>query len=458
MLVGILAALLALTTGCTSVGGAPDFGVGGSSGSGGSGLPSRPRAAPQSGGDLLASADLHTLYQALIDSYVDPVDPGLLINGAVRGTHQASVQAGLLPMESGIFDTATLRLSSDADGAWNQWSQIYNTFLRKLLNRIDVRGIGQGAAKGMLDALHDPNTTFMTRGDLQALQISDYVGVGVVLAPTGARGSPVVREVTPGSPADSSGLGVGDLILAVGGKTTDSLTLSETVDAIRGTAGTEVALTIRSPRSVAREVSVRRGVVRSASVNTDLRSGVGYVRVRALQEGTSAAVRTALVQAPSGTRGWVLDLRGNDKGSLQEAVNVASLFVGDGVVAFQEDRTNRRAAIRGAGRPLNGLAPTVVLVDEGTGGAAEVLTAALRDNGVATVVGSQTAGRAARTMQVPLSDGSVAQITSQRLVSPSGQPLNRIGLKPEDLIIATADDWISGHDVQLDRALAKVGA
>ena len=202
---------------------------------------------------------------------------------------------------------------------------------------------------------------------------------------------------------------------------------------------------------------MRRGVVRAVAVNSDARGGVDYIRVRAIQDGTSAAVRSVLTQSPPGTRGWVLDLRGDDRGSLQEAINVASFFIGNDVAAVQEDRAGRRAAIRGAGQPLNTLLPTVILVDEGTGGAAEVLAAALRDHAAARVVGTRTAGKAARTTQVPLSDGSVAQITSHRLLSPSGDPLHRIGLTPDETVPASAADWVAGRDVQLERALARLG-
>src|SRR5206468_1949215 len=161
------------------------------------------------------------------------------------------------------------------------------------------------------------NTTYTKRADAGTEQLSDYVGVGIVLAPTGEHTPPVVREVTPGSPAEVAGLKIGDVVAAIGGRSTQGLTLSESVDAIRGADGTEVAMTVRAPDGSTRETTVRRGVVRSNTVNVDTRNGVTYVRMRGMQEGAAAAVRQALVQSAAGTRGWVLDLRGNDRGSLQ---------------------------------------------------------------------------------------------------------------------------------------------
>lgn len=407
---------------------------------------------------MLGTADLHALYQAIVDVYVDPVDPPKLISGALRGAHQASLDAGLLPIESAVFDTANVRPATNPDVAWSQWAEIYDDFMRKLVPRVNVGGVGQGAAQGMLDSLADPNSMYFKRQAFEAQQLADYVGVGIVLAPTGERGSPVVREVTAGSPGETAGLKVGDVIMSVAGRSTDSMTLAESVEAVRGAEGTQVVVNVRSPQGTTREVDVRRGVVRANAVNAEVRSGVTYIRVRALQDGTAAAVRTALLQDTTPTRGWVLDLRGNDRGTLQEAVNVASLFVGDQIIAIQEDRSRRRAPIRGAGRPVSPLLPVVLVVDEGTGGSAEVVAAALRDLGIARVVGTKTAGKAARTQQLPLPDGSVAQITSHRLLSPSGGPMHRVGLNPDEPVDATVEDWVSGRDVQLEHAMARVGA
>ena len=461
-IVAVIVGIVLLSAGCTSVGGAPDFsgafGQVGGGGGGGSDLPQRPRPSPQSGGDVLGTSDLHALYQAIVDVYVDPVEPPKLISGALRGAHQASLEAGLLPIESAVFDTANVRSVTNPDVAWNQWAEIYDGFMRKLVPRVNISGIGQGAAQGMLDSLGDPNSTYFKRQAFEAQQLSDYVGVGVVLAPTGERGAPVVREVTAGSPAETAGLKVGDVILSVAGRSTETSTLGESVDAVRGAEGTQVAMSVRSPQGTTRELEVRRGVVRANAVNADIRSGVTYIRVRALQDGTAAAVRTVLLLNTNPTRGWVIDLRGNDRGSLQEAVNVASLFVGDQIVAIQEDKARRRAPIRGVGRPISPLLPVVVIVDEGTGGSAEVLAAALKDLGIAYVVGTKTAGKAARTQQIPLPDGSVAQITSHHLLGPSGGQLHRQGLTPDEAVEATVQDWVSGRDVQLERAMARVGA
>jgi carboxyl-terminal processing protease len=139
---------------------------------------------------------------------------------------------------------------------------------------------------------------------------------------------------------------------------------------------------------------------------------------------------------------------------LQEAINLASLFVGQRTIAFQEDRSRRRAPIPGTSRSLSGLLPTVVLVDGATGWGAEIFAAALHDYSLATILGVRTSGKAGLATTLELPDGSIAQITSQRVVSPSGAALHRTGLLPDELVESQPAQWAQGQDPELEAALA----
>lgn len=445
--------------GCTMTGGAPDLsGLLGPQLGDSSGAPpaQQRRTRTQPAPEALSAPELYGLYQAILDTYVDRVEPAVLVTGALGGAHQGSVEGGLLPVESAIFDTAPLRFSGDRNQDWRQLANPYDAFLRKLRPRFDVSPIGRAAARGMLEALADPNAVYLPQTAAQAQRTSQYAGIGVVLAGSLFEGHPVVREVVPGGPAERAGIRVGDAILAVGNRATESMTLGASVAAIRGAEGTTVPLTLRRPgEQASHEVQVQRGMVQLSPLAMEVRAGIGYLRLRAFEDGISEAARRALMESASaGVHGWVIDLRGADGGSFQEAVNLASFFVGPQTITLQEDRQRRRTPVPGDTIPMDASLPAALIVDETTGGAAEVFAAALHDYKAAVVVGERTAGKAALTTAFALSDGSVAQITSQRLLSPSGVQLHRVGLSPDEVVIEHMEDWVAGRDPQLDRAIA----
>ncbi len=458
-LTGFSVAVSWLAVGCTMAGGAPDLSglVGSDYGGSPGALSSQPtRTQVRTGADLLSTAELGRLYETILDTYVDPVQPSVLLTGALEGAHQGAVESGMLPIESAILDTAPLQFSGDRERDWGQMARVYDSFLKKLGPRSDVAPIGRAAVRGMLDALADPNVSYVPRTSAQAQRSSQYAGIGVVLAASLFEGHPVVREVVAGSPAERAGVRVGDLILTADNRPTESMTLGAAVAAIRGPNGTTVPLTLRSAGETgSHQVQVQRALVQLPHFTSEMRDGMGYLRLRAFEDGISDQVRRGLLDSKAaGGRGWIIDLRGTDGGSFQEAVNVAALFVGARTIILQEDRLHRRTPVVGSVQPLNEPLPTAVIVDATTGGAAEILAAALQDHKAAIAVGQRTAGKAAVTSSVALSDGSVAQITSERLLSPSGGQIHRVGLSPDQVVTEQVEDWVAGRDPQLERAIA----
>lgn len=456
-LVGLL-----IAAGCSMAGGTSDLsGLLGSGSGGSTGAPpsSRaPRTQARTGADLLSSAELARLYSTILDTYVDSVQPSVLVTGALQGAHQAAIEAGMMPVESAILDTAPLQFSGDPDRDWIQLARLYDSFLKKMGPRADVAPIGRASAQGMLDSLADPTVAYLPRTSAQAQRSSQYAGIGVVLAGSLIDGHPVVREVVVGGPAERAGVRIGDVILAADNRPTDSMTLGGAVAAIRGPDGSTVPLTLRSSgESGSHQVSVRRALVQLNPLISDMRDGVGYLRLRSFEDGISDSVRRALLDSRSaGARGWIIDLRGTDGGSFQEAVNAASLFLGGQTITLQEDRFHRRVPVVGNIQPLGDLLPSAVIVDETTGGPAEIFAAALQDHQSAVLVGQRTAGKAAITSSVALSDGSVAQIPTQRLLSPSGAQIHRVGLSPDQVVLEHVEDWVAGRDLQFERAIGSL--
>jgi len=461
-----LVLLIGLLAGCTSVGGgAPDAPrLGRRGGSQASRertptpVPGNAPAAAAAASTPLSAEDLGQLYQLVIETYVDRVDHTILIDGAIAGIHQGAVTGGLLPVEAAVVETTELRISRDPERDWLQFERAYDTFTSKLVRRVSVDDLGEAAAQGMLAALGDPQTRYVDRGTVAAQEQRSYAGIGVSLTLPGDRGAPIVREVFPGSPAETAGVRVGDAILGVDDRPTERMTLAETVQAIRGVEGTAVALQLRAPNdSRSGNVRVTRASLELPLVQTERKDQVQYIRVRSFQEGATDLVRSALAQsARDGARAWILDLRGNSGGNLQEVSNTAALFVGDEIIGVRVGRAQERAAIRGTGAPVVPRLPGLVLVDHDTGSGAELLAAALRDREVGRLLGTRTAGRVGVASVVPLPNGAVAQITAQRMLSASGARLDGVGVEPDDFVESGVADWIEGRDPQLERALAQL--
>lgn len=405
--------------------------------------------------DILPPASLHQLYLEILQTYVDPVDSGTLLEGALKGIQAEAIEQGVLPVDSAIIELMTVRTSRDPERDWAQFAASYQAYLEKLFTRVPAWPIGQAAARGMLDALGDPNSTFLDRQAVDAQQRGE-AGIGVTLAVGAQRGPPIVREVIAASPAEAAGLHQGDTILAVDGSSTSSMTLSESTQAIRGANGSSLRLSIRSPgESGAHEVAITRGPLSAPPVVAETRDDIGYVKVRRFQDGAARSVEDALVDsARRGARGWVIDLRATSSGSIQEVMDIASLFVGPRLLGAVVDRSQRPAAIRAEGQPLPQRLPTVLLIDGDTGSGAEILAAALHEYQAATLVGAHTAGRVGLSQVVALPDGSAAQITSQRILSPSGGRLEGVGVEPDYAVDSGVEDWVQGRDPQLSRAVA----
>jgi carboxyl-terminal processing protease len=403
---------------------------------------------------VLTSDDLFTIYQAALTGAVQDVTGPQLIRGALKGSRTAAVEAGLLPVESAILDTVSIEDTGNPRADWPAFGRAYDAFTKKLEERAEIAPVGRGAARGMLGLLNDPLSAYLDREAVAAMQAPSDAGVGVVLAPGTA--GPVIRELEPDGPADRAGLRPGDVIRTVNGRETTGMEHYQVVAALRGAAGEQVRLSVRSPGSEgAREVPIRRAPVRIAAAAASVEGGVHVIQLRAFDSGATQAIGRALAQtAAAGASGWLLDLRGNGEGSLTEAVGVVSLVVGQRVVALEEDHGGRQSPVRGTLPALPLQLPLVILVDGATAGPGEIVAAAAQDYGVATVVGTTTAGRLGTPRVIGLSDGSAAEIAIRRLLSPSGKALLGSGVTP-DLVVA--DDpaaLAAGSDSVRERGLS----
>ena len=328
-----------------------------------------------------------------------------------------------------------------------------------------------GAIRGLVEALGDNgHTEYLTPEEYQvSLDMLDgrVVGIGVVLDQRSSQ--PLIISVVDGSPAARAGLRVGDVIASVDGKDAERLPQGALADLVRGAAGTTVRLGIER---VGETGPLVFGIAR-ADVDVDPASwarapGTNVALVRIVQFSAAAGhlardAVEAVLEADA--TGIVLDLRGNPGGLVHEALDVAATFIDGGVAYFEKAREGAPTEVAiSSGRVLAPDVPLVVLVDYGTASSAEILAAALRDNGRAALVGEQTFGTGTILNTFGLSDGSALRIGVLSWLTPAGEAVYRVGLSPDhdvelapgslalrpaDLVAMTAIDLINSDDLPL---------
>jgi carboxyl-terminal processing protease len=308
-----------------------------------------------------------------------------------------------------------------------------------LLSRDYYRPINRGqlvdkGLAGAVASLNDPYSHYFDPTDYRSFlsQSNPHlsgVGVDVQLEPKGLR----VVGVYAGSPAARAGLAAGNLIVGVGA--TSLANRSETFGSslIKGKAGTQVKLTILSGRH-RRTVTITRAnivvPVAAGTVATVHGAKVGIVRLTSFTDGSGAEVRSQVQRVlRRGARALILDLRQNGGGLLNEAVNVASVFIPDGTIVSTVGRSQPRQVYVAKGGAISGKIPLVVLVDRGTASSAEIVTGALRDRGRAKVVGTRTYGKGVFQEIQSLSNGGALDIVTGQWFEPSGRNVGGPGVK-----------------------------
>ena len=362
------------------------------------------------------------------------------------------------------------------------WDKIHQNYVEA--DQLDDRQLAYGAIDGLTEAVGDTgHTEFMTPEERKARSSAlsgSYVGIGAEVD-TSPEGLPMVVGVFRGSPAEQGGLHAGDRVLTVDGRSTTGETIDTTVGWVRGAAGTTVVLTVRNGvDGPVRTVSLVRADVHIEPVSWSMVPGTRTAVLRLEQFSTGAAdeLRKALEEiTKAGADRLILDLRGNPGGFVNEAVVVASQFVGSGDVYRERNAKGDEKAT--AVRP-GGLAtkiPLVVMIDEGTASAAEIVSGAIQDAGRAQLVGAKTFGTGTVLGEFALADGSALRIGTVEWLTPKGRVIWHAGIEPDvavarpagsdpivpdDLKSMTAAQVASIGDPQLKKALelvatAKIG-
>lgn len=340
------------------------------------------------------------------------------LGGVLTGVVGSRTPATATSTPSGVLDEAAERIMADA------------------AHPVSRQQLDQAAVEGMLKALGDRWSAYYSQTDFTSFKAGldgRYSGIGVWLR-AAQDGQVYVASVQPGSPAASAGLLAGDRLTAIGGTDVVSTSLANVAAALRGVPGSTVAIDLTRDGEPLHVVVTRTDLASDDVVVTRLRGGVEVVRIAAFTRGVGAAVRKALQPAGQGpTTGVVLDLRSNPGGLLTEAVEVASAFLDGGPVVTYEKRGEPAHVLDALGGG-DTTVPVVVLVDDGTASAAEVVAGALQDRNRAVIVGSRTYGKGSIQEPTQLSDGSALELTVGRYLTPAGRSLDGVGIDPDILV------------------------
>jgi carboxyl-terminal processing protease len=338
---------------------------------------------------------------------------------------------------------------------WEAWNIVHQQYVEQ---PVDDQVLMQGAIRGMMDALGDQQTFYMEpqvyENETSSLQ-GQYEGIGAYVDTDGD----YLTIVSPieGSPAEQAGLLPGDRVIAIDGEDMTGVAPEEARLKVLGPKGSNVTLTVaREGEPEPLEFTITRDQIEIRSAEGKmLEENVGYVDINTFGERTTQELRAALDDLlRQNPRGIIIDLRNNPGGYLSTSVEVASEFIDEGVILYEEYGDGRRDTHRALGNGQATDIPLVVLINEGSASASEILAGALQDYERATLVGVKSFGKGSVQNWVPLSNNQgAARVTIARWLTPDERLIDHLGLMPDVVVEMTAEDFESQQDPQLDAAL-----
>jgi carboxyl-terminal processing protease len=316
------------------------------------------------------------------------------------------------------------------------FTEVLSIVQNQYVDEVPPRDLIYSAIKGTLRGL-DPHSSFLDPDSYREMQVEtsgSFGGLGIEITLR----DDILTVVAPieGTPAYRAGIHSGDRIIKIDGIVTKDMQLSDAVKRMRGRPGTKVTISVaREGWTEPKDIEIMREQIRVQSVRThDLEDGIGYLRLRQFQEQTAHDVEAALEKfSKAGKKAMVLDLRNNPGGLLTAAVEVAEKFLDDGkLVVYTEGRVrnqNMRFSAH-AKKPLSTI-PMVVLINQGSASASEIVAGALQDYNRAVVVGTQSFGKGSVQTIIPLSDGSGLRLTTAKYFTPKGRSIHGKGITPD---------------------------
>ncbi len=320
------------------------------------------------------------------------------------------------------------------------FSEVLDMVEKNYVEPVETDKLLQGAINGMIKSL-DPHSSFMTAEMYKELEVETrgiFGGIGIEITLV----KDVLTVVSPieDTPAYNAGVKSGDQIIKIDGKSTKDITIQEAVSKLRGPKDTKVTITIlREGLAKPKDIEVTRSTIKIRSIKSKVYDDhIGYIRISSFQERTGDDLKKALQEIEAKARplnGIVLDMRNNPGGLLNQSVEVSDAFLKSGIIVSTRGRSKSmesEAAAKDDGDEPT--CPMVVLVNEGTASAAEIVSGALQDNGRAVILGTQTFGKGSVQTVIPLEDGAALKLTTAKYYTPKGRSIQAEGITPDIVV------------------------
>lgn len=338
---------------------------------------------------------------------------------------------------------------------------LYNKLRTSFDGTLNEADLMDGIRRGLVSAAGDPYTEFFNEKEATELQeqiTGTFSGIGAELGKD-EDGNIIIVSPIKGFPAEKAGLRAKDVIVSIDDESTAGMSIETAISKIRGEKGTDVTLKVYRDGSETKDITITRDTIKVPSVEYKvLDNNIGYIEIIQFQSDTADLVQQAAAEfKEQGVSGVIVDLRGNPGGLLSSAVDVSSVWLADGkkvLIQKRDGKVEQTYYATGASALLG--VPTVVLIDEGSASASEIVAGALKDNKVATIVGQKSYGKGSVQDILPLNSGGQLKVTIARWHRPNGENIDKKGIKPDVEVAISEEDIKAEIDPQLDAAIAEL--
>lgn len=337
-------------------------------------------------------------------------------------------------------------------------SLTYNELRNNFEGEIDKEKLIEGANKGLVNALGDQYTQYLSKSDANDFQkdLNGDVGAGIGVE-LGLRNDRVtVLRTLAGNPAVKAGILAGDYLVLVDDADVTKSNASETAKKIRGESGTTVRVVVERNNQLF-SYNLKREKINDLSVDYYIKDSVGILRILRFDDNTSELARKAVQDFKSkNVKGIVIDLRNNGGGYVSAAKEVASIWLEDKVVMTEKRNNKIVDTIRTSGKPIVPGIKTVIILNGSSASASEILAGAFKDYKIATIIGEKSFGKGSVQKLVDLSDGAQLKVTIAKWFTPNNKNINGEGIEPDKVVLYSSENINKGIDDQLNAAISEI--